>query len=752
MVAPKMELFDIFFMTVMVVLIKSFGGAAGAEKAIPAEYPADKVALMPESLAMPRTSMAFISDRMIRLFNGRGATCIRDKSVTGLQTFFFPPIEVRDYDFKLAFEEQESNILIQDVVADVYEYYAKTGKGPHPLGLNFQDPNAPFVILLQHAYWQPNLFSRTGTFHKKFNGRWISFGIETRTSVSAETDEIYVSVQIENREPKPLQFTVLAQQSASELTLKYPCEKAKPSGPVTHPDAFSIASEQIKITVQSDLVGHNTDGWYWEIPGNEKQTARFALVLKQTEASSTSLYAPDLHQRVQRADKAVRGRLDWASERLPHILTSDKQFNDFYYRCILSVLETRWQRENFVVNPFWAIGNWGYTIAWDTSFASELLAILDPEGLRKAILLYIRAGLLKSSNIPWNGKSDRYWYIQTPFAVMQIVQDYLRQTGDLATLDRMEEDTSVVEQMKQAGLELMKRFRQSDGLLDFGAGSNQNQRIEIRTDGYQHMVPAFNGLAANYLRQIAQWCRDRNDPDASKLEQWADQLEISMREKLWNEQEGWFDNLHADGRRELVWSYHLFDLLDKDVLSPSQLQGLISHLTEGEFLGPFGMYSISKRDHIHWDLEDVDWGGGGQYVGMSLRIAESLFRLGYSEPGWDILNRCKQWSMSYPYLPQEIFTDFLRSPEVVEMSLEISAGSGVQAILFGVFGLRPQVDGSLEILPSYHQKLGDAKMTGYRFRGHSYDVVMGPLEFKVYRNGELMHVNPYGQPVRFPRP
>jgi hypothetical protein len=223
-----------------------------------------------------------------------------------------------------------------------------------------------------------------------------------------------------------------------------------------------------------------------------------------------------------------------------------------------------------------------------------------------------------------------------------------------------------------------------------------------------------------------------------------------MSEKLWNKQLGWFHNLHSDGRQELVWTYHLFDLLDRGVLSSSQKKALISHISEGEFLGPYGMYSISKRDQIHWDFEDVDWGGGGQYVGMPLRIAESLFRLGYYEPGWSILSRCKQWSSRYPYLPQEIFTDLLRSPEVVEMSLEISAGSGVQSILFGIFGLRPQVDGSLEILPSYNHSLGDAEMTGYKFRCHSYDVVMGPLEFKVYRDGELIRVNPYGKPVRFP--
>src|SRR5664279_5464883 len=71
--------------------------------------------LTPEMLGMPRTQIAF-SDRALRLFNGRGAVSVRDKSLTGLQTLLFPPIEIRDYRFFLQFRETKANVLIQDVV------------------------------------------------------------------------------------------------------------------------------------------------------------------------------------------------------------------------------------------------------------------------------------------------------------------------------------------------------------------------------------------------------------------------------------------------------------------------------------------------------------------------------------------------------------------------------------------------------------------------------------------------------------
>jgi hypothetical protein len=441
--------------------------------------------LTPESLGMPRSQILF-NDRMLRLFNGRGSISIRDRSVTGLHTLLFPPISggakfglVPDYRFQLAFYEGGSGILIQDTVQDAYEHMMLTGKGPHPLGLNFS-PGAPFVMLLQEAYWQPNVFYRTGTFHKEFNGRWISFGIETKTSVSAEADEIYLEVQVENRQPAPLAFTVIPEQSAPDLALTIPGETPHPAGPVTHPDAFTLASNQVKITVVSDLSQHTAQGWTWEIPGTAHQTARFALVLQRTAAASPNLSMPDIPLRMERADRALRDRLRWAARNLPQISTSDRQLNEFYNRSILSILDARWERENFVTRPFYALGAWTSIVPWDLSFSSEMLAILDPEGLRAAIETYLRVGLLKGNYISWNGNAV-HAYAQNPFAVMHILQDYLIQTGDMSFLDHPVEGQTVFEWMKLAGRELMKQYGRGDGLLDFGGSSDR--MLELRTYG-----------------------------------------------------------------------------------------------------------------------------------------------------------------------------------------------------------------------------------------------------------------------------
>lgn len=700
--------------------------------------------LTPKVLGMPRGEIAF-RGRELLLFNGRGSVSVRDKSVTGLQQLLFPPISMRDYAFFLWFRDATTGTLIQDIVPDVYERADVTGQGGNPLGFNFV-PGTPFVMLLQRAYWEPNAYYRTGTFHKELKGHWISFRIKTKASVSAVADEVFLRVTLENRESSPLVLTAIPYQRDG-LPPGMSATPPTPATPATHPSFNTLQEKQTRISVVSSLPTHNNSGWHWAIAGHSESTANFAIILQQLPGKPPAASEMGIAQKEKAAADATRDRLQWAADHLPEVTTSDPAFDDLYRRCILSVLMTRWDRKNFVIQPYYAVGTWLSMVAWDTSYASEMLSLMDPAGLRKALLLYLRIGLFKYSYVPWNGKTHPYWYAQSPFAAIRILQDYLRQTGDVSFLNHPVGGTTVFGKMKQVGLELEKKFAQPDGLLDFGPGSQKI--LEIRTDGEQHTVAADNGMAVAYFRQLAAWCRTRHDPDAAKFERWADKLDHAINQKLWDKKAGWFVNLYPDGSRHLVYSYHQFALLDTGILSAEQQHLLVSHIREGEFLAPYGMFSISRSDLVHWDLEDVDWGGGGQYAGKPLRIAESLYRLGYAETAWDLLSRCTRWTKHFPYIPQEIFGNFVGYPKV-EMPLQLSAGSGVQAVLFGAFGLRPHQDGSLSISPSYHHQLGIARMTGYKFHGHTYGVTMGPWEYEVYRDGKPVARHVYGKTTSFP--
>jgi hypothetical protein len=170
---------------------------------------------------------------------------------------------------------------------------------------------------------------------------------------------------------------------------------------------------------------------------------------------------------------------------------------------------------------------------------------------------------------------------------------------------------------------------------------------------------------------------------------------------------------------------------------------MIEHIWDGEFLAPYGLYSISKRDTLHWDRIDADFGGGGQYVGMTLRIARNLFENGYSQEGYEILKRFSKYTDHFPYFTHNPWSDKMFQDQS-SMALQISAGAGVKAVIFGIFGVKPHQDGSLNFNPFYHSDLGNSELTDFRFRDNSYDVFLNSDVYSVKKNGTVIATNRYG--------
>ena len=109
---------------------------------------------------------------------------------------------------------------------------------------------------------------------------------------------------------------------------------------------------------------------------------------------------------------------------------------------------------------------------------------------------------------------------------------------------------------------LQNNYTNNLGLID--VGYNTEKIIEIRTDGYNHVVPITNALTINLLFKMAEWAVINRDTLLSnKYLNDAEKLKNLVNEYLWNEEKGWFDNLYPDGAKGTIWTYHLFDLLDQ---------------------------------------------------------------------------------------------------------------------------------------------------------------------------------------------
>ena len=80
------------------------------------------------------------------------------------------------------------------------------------------------------------------------------------------------------------------------------------------------------------------------------------------------------------------------------------------------------------------------------------------------------------------------------------------------------------------------------------------------------------------------------------------------------------------------------------------------------------------------------------------------------------------------------------------MPLQISAGAGMEAIIFGAFGVKMEQD-KIIFKPTNHEDIGKAQLKNIKFRGRSFGVEMGKKTFSIYEDDTLIATEFYGESV-----
>ena len=681
--------------------------------------------LTPDVLAMPRRQIS-LKGTDLRLFNARGSLTFRERTVSGIAELFIAPRAASRVPvaFNLSFREETTGALIEDNqdewgegTLNVWQHWNPANK---ELGI-YKGWGDALILPSQQATWAPDAYTRRGTFHHYLGKDLISFGVVSRTLPAADVDGAYEELTITNRTDRPLSLTLIPDQPRGGDKRRSAC--------------FSRREGNFSLQALCDLGPSQGDGWRLDLPARGRRIVHVALLVADAGAAEPAgHHAADLAARFAASRQATVELLHRAAAQLPRIETGNPRLDAFYQRSILSLLQCRRDRADSPIRPFYDIGfGDGNSVTWDVSFSAGLLTLFAPDEAKRMLTAFLSAGgVFNSTWLSAKGGGGGF-YMQSPFALLDIAQRYMRQTGNRTLLEEKAGSKTVFEHFRDGGQTLLGSYVK-DGLIDAGEGTGK--LLEIRASGYEHTVAAINGMAVDYLQQVADWCRERGDAKADVFQAAARRLHDEIERRLWDEGSGWYINLYPDGSRHRVMSYHAFDLLRQPSMPEAHRRRLARHIVPGEFLGPYGMYSIALSDEEHWDMQDCDWGGGGQYVGQPLSIAESLYRMEEPERAWDVLSRCLLWVDRFPYFPQTIYTEELAMQDHERgWSLQISAGAGAQAIIHGVFGLTPQDDGSLVVRPHYNKSLDTATLKGYRFRDHLYDLRMDAKAFQVFRDG-----------------
>jgi hypothetical protein len=481
--------------------------------------------------------------------------------------------------------------------------------------------------------------------------------------------------------------------------------------------------------------------------GTVKLHITFAIGLSREAKSECDSIAANPELALNAAHAVYAERLADLFAKLPRLESSSPELVQFYNRSLVPLLMNRWDVPEFVLRPYYSTGsvNGGCVgnYLWDFGGIWELFPLVDPEATKTHIKQFLSIDTTKHFAFdPTTGTAFGPWYPVNQEKIVGLIYYYVKHTGDTDFLKEAVDGKTILEHAVANALygdDLAQPVR----LIDYGPS---NSHLELRRGyPYNHVMPDLNGRRYETYLLAARLTELTGQP-MPHLRQRAEELKAVLKQELWNAQARWFDFQNELGKKELRLTVQMFKLFGSDVLDKEQETGLLSHLTsEREFLGKFGLESMSKTD-IAYDPVDYDNGGGGCFTAFPAAIAERLYKSGHPAVSEDILNRILWWGNRSPYWGDSFAANEIAYRRDTPLQCTIDSAAAAQCVIFGMFGVRVEFNGDLRIDPHPPSLAPQMALNGLRLRGHELDILVDGTEYEVRKGSSRIRV-PVGQPV-----
>lgn len=602
------------------------------------------------------------------------------------------------------------------------------------------------LMVLQSGQWQPDRLRRVALYHGPLGAGRIAVRVHQDLIPLADRPGALVLFRLEGLDGAlpPLAFRLRPELPALARVepTAWDWFPPRPEGCAAReiaPLLFEGRDAWLRIRADVERRGELFDV---VAPGGAPARAAFLIELSGTrpEASGTRCEASEVREALHRADAAAARRSARVAETLPRFRAADSRLERFYERSLTTALLCRWEHPDFALDPHFAAsgldGGGVCTYLWDLYYISSFLPLMLAPAELRAILAAFFA--MPPENFfafePFGGKGLGRTYALNAWSLTRLVHDFVASHGPGALGAEAESWLERLEALAEAG-----RPSPWPPLLDYG---DTTHLLELRTGGYEHVVPSPNAERVALFENLARLREKLRLPGAGRLREKAESVRAALLRHLWDGSRSWFRCGRPDGSFEHVDSVQILALIGLGVLPDPIVKALAARVAEDDFLGPFGLHSIAPRDHRHYEAGDVDWGGGGSYVGQAPLLALDLYRIGEARRAEAVLDRIVWWADAWPYFPQSIradrrdYCDFDR-PHCV------AALAGAQALVFGLAGFRRSLDKGLSIRPHAHGS-GDYELSNLRFGGRRIDVEVGGRRYRVRIDGRETRVGRVG--------
>jgi hypothetical protein len=399
-----------------------------------------------------------------------------------------------------------------------------------------------------------------------------------------------------------------------------------------------------------------------------------ALADSEARAKSEAAYTEDMRRLLSR---------------VPRFKNDNQDLETLYYRSLVHALTNRWEVREFVLNPYYSTGsvNGGClcNYLWNFGECWEILPLIDPEATKTHIKQFLSVDLTKHfAFLPVTGEGFGPWYMVNQEKIIGLVHYYVETTGDTAFLSESVNDKTILDWVVYHAL-VGDDLAKPVALIDYGPS---NSHLELRKQyAYNHVMPDLNGRRYNNYVFAARLSERVGRPRPDLLDR-AEQLKRVLHEQLWDAQAKWFAFVNEKGEKELRYTCQMFKLFNSGVLTPESEAGLLSHLSEREFLGAYGLHSLSKLDPAY-DEADIDNGGPGACTCFPPQIAERLYKSGHRAEADNLIRRILWWGQRMPYWGDSLVASRPDYRRDTPLQCTIDGLAVAQCLLFGREGYAP---------------------------------------------------------------
>ena len=480
-------------------------------------------------------------------------------------------------------------------------------------------------------------------------------------------------------------------------------------------------------------------------PGEQKE---FSLVFSMgtkkeaLDARNAILANPSLY--VSKATDKYIAEVKNLFDKLPRFYSDNKNLEQMYNRSIMVLLLNKFEIPELCLHPYYATGSIKggcfKNYLWSFGAVRKMMPLLDPKADKEHILQFIRSGGLYHGHSfdPITGEGNGSWYPVNQNLIIDLTYNYIKNTGDSGFLNEKVNGETILEHMIKNAVYLEDTTKPVT-LDDYGPSGDH---LELRKENtYNHFMPDLNGLRYKNYERVSKLCEIAGKPQPIFMER-AKGLKKIMKEQLWDPGIKWFRYEDDKGNKYPRYTIQIFYLLNSGVIDDEIKQGLLSHLNDNEFLTNYGFLSMSKKDD-QYDQSDIDNGGGGGCTLFPPQITELLYDDGSSDVADGIMRRILWWGTRLPYFGDSEVATEIDYRQDTPLQCDIGSIAVSESILFGMFGINVDFDGSISINPVKTSLAKRLQIKGLKIRGKTLDVSVEGGQYEV-RTGNKTFTNNLG--------